>query len=325
MYPDECRHGNNEDVCVTCSALRRAEKAEARVAELEARLVEIRKVTADDHLDPLGRIESLASPSASTGEGQKGVVTDATGPTENESRARVSDSADPPGAGCNASRLPSASDQRPSEARVQVFGEFEHGDTHLCWEGTKAEHAALKLPFECPECLTRYESDEELDEMTSDKPAAIGQRTNEACSCTWGEMGEIAAVSPGCLEHDPPPVPGTDYPLSERLSGAVRRAGFRLAPDVHGEATLWCLECKRDSGFHWSTCSRHDSHRPETTLPAEVSRYAFELVALRKVAIAAGAVGDRLRREGARHSDLFDLWTALADLKALQTGSEEPR
>ena len=37
---------------------------------------------------------------------------------------------------------------------------------------------------------------------------------------------------------------------------AVASAGFRLAPDLCGDMTLWCLECDCDSGLHWSSCSR---------------------------------------------------------------------
>lgn len=60
------------------------------------------------------------------------------------------------------------------------------------------------------------------------------------------------------------PVPATVHRLfatiraeaKRDLEGAIRRAGFRVAPDYHGNATLWCLSCKRDSGFHHDTCEK---------------------------------------------------------------------
>jgi len=42
----------------------------------------------------------------------------------------------------------------------------------------------------------------------------------------------------------------------DRYALAVKNGGFRMAPDYHEQPTLWCIECKRDSGFHWSTCSK---------------------------------------------------------------------
>ena len=37
---------------------------------------------------------------------------------------------------------------------------------------------------------------------------------------------------------------------------AIAAAGFRIAPSLHGQPTLWCKECGRDSGLHWSSCSK---------------------------------------------------------------------
>ncbi len=37
---------------------------------------------------------------------------------------------------------------------------------------------------------------------------------------------------------------------------AVAAAGFRVAPNLLGDPTLWCLECGRDSGFHHESCSK---------------------------------------------------------------------
>lgn len=42
----------------------------------------------------------------------------------------------------------------------------------------------------------------------------------------------------------------------EQIADAVVRAGFYVAPALLGTPTLWCHECKRDSGMHWSTCSK---------------------------------------------------------------------
>ncbi len=38
--------------------------------------------------------------------------------------------------------------------------------------------------------------------------------------------------------------------------GAIRRAGFRISNDLLDVPTLWCIECGRDSGFHWAECSK---------------------------------------------------------------------
>lgn len=31
---------------------------------------------------------------------------------------------------------------------------------------------------------------------------------------------------------------------------------FRIAPDLIGMLSIWCVECGRDSGFHYDICSR---------------------------------------------------------------------
>jgi hypothetical protein len=41
------------------------------------------------------------------------------------------------------------------------------------------------------------------------------------------------------------------------LVDAVESAGFRLSKDLLGKPTLWCIECGRDNGFHWTACSKH--------------------------------------------------------------------
>ncbi len=40
--------------------------------------------------------------------------------------------------------------------------------------------------------------------------------------------------------------------------GAIAAAGFRVAPDLLGKPTLWCVECGRDSGFHRPDCSKSE-------------------------------------------------------------------
>lgn len=101
--------------------------------------------------------------------------------------------------------------QRGNEARVQVFGEFEDGDTHLCWEGTRSEHEALKLPFECPECLTQYELKDELDEMTSDKPEKAStpdfSHRNALCISCGGEI-----EFPMCVDCERPRPEPEEFP-----------------------------------------------------------------------------------------------------------------
>ena len=43
---------------------------------------------------------------------------------------------------------------------------------------------------------------------------------------------------------------------------AIEGAGFRVSPNILGVPTLWCKECGRDSGFHWSHCSKSDRKDP---------------------------------------------------------------
>lgn len=44
--------------------------------------------------------------------------------------------------------------------------------------------------------------------------------------------------------------------LLEPLESAVKAAGFRVGPDALDVATLWCIECGRDAGYHWAECSK---------------------------------------------------------------------
>ncbi len=46
------------------------------------------------------------------------------------------------------------------------------------------------------------------------------------------------------------------YAQRNEARDAIRAAGVRVAPDLLGKPTLWCIECGRDSGFHHSTCSK---------------------------------------------------------------------
>lgn len=54
--------------------------------------------------------------------------------------------------------------------------------------------------------------------------------------------------------------PNTDKPKPEtsvmQTIQAIENAGFRVAIDLLDRPTLWCKECGRDSGFHWSQCSK---------------------------------------------------------------------
>jgi hypothetical protein len=50
---------------------------------------------------------------------------------------------------------------------------------------------------------------------------------------------------------------GTRHMASEletAIRGALQRGGFRIAPDLMGQETIWCTECGRDSGYHWTGC-----------------------------------------------------------------------
>lgn len=43
---------------------------------------------------------------------------------------------------------------------------------------------------------------------------------------------------------------------NDDLVGAIQRAGFRAALDLHDVPTLWCTACGRDSGLHHATCEK---------------------------------------------------------------------
>jgi hypothetical protein len=47
----------------------------------------------------------------------------------------------------------------------------------------------------------------------------------------------------------------------EALEKAIEAAGFKVEDDARGRLTLWCRECRRDSGFHWSICSKSKPNR----------------------------------------------------------------
>jgi hypothetical protein len=52
------------------------------------------------------------------------------------------------------------------------------------------------------------------------------------------------------------------------LRAAVASAGFRVSPCINSAPTLWCVECGRDSGFHWEKCARLRSRMSEAVTPA---------------------------------------------------------
>ena len=55
-----------------------------------------------------------------------------------------------------------------------------------------------------------------------------------------------------------------DQREAARTSAAVRDAGFRVGTALMGDLCLWCIECGRDSGFHWSKCSKSAVEAVET-------------------------------------------------------------
>lgn len=64
---------------------------------------------------------------------------------------------------------------------MQVNGEFENGQGHLCWQGSHEEHAQLRTPFECYECGLEAATREDLDEWSQEWeiPVPADQRTSE--------------------------------------------------------------------------------------------------------------------------------------------------
>jgi hypothetical protein len=57
-----------------------------------------------------------------------------------------------------------------------------------------------------------------------------------------------------------------------KLVLAIRTAGFRAnknlvhlkdrGPTIKDRWTLWCIECGRDGGYHWPTCSKSEGKDP---------------------------------------------------------------
>lgn len=73
--------------------------------------------------------------------------------------------------------------------------------------------------------------------------------------------------------HNGRPV-GIIFDSATATQAAVERAGFRVAknlahpflgPTPEDQATLWCQECDRDSGFHWNDCSKANKHDADPT------------------------------------------------------------
>jgi len=40
------------------------------------------------------------------------------------------------------------------------------------------------------------------------------------------------------------------------LAEALADASLRVGPSLHGDPTVWCQECGRDSAFHYKWCSK---------------------------------------------------------------------
>ncbi len=70
---------------------------------------------------------------------------------------------------------------------MQVNGEFENGQGHLCWQGSHEEHAQLRTPFECYECGLEAATREDLDEWSQEWeiPVPADQRTSDASPPPW--------------------------------------------------------------------------------------------------------------------------------------------
>lgn len=65
------------------------------------------------------------------------------------------------------------------------------------------------------------------------------------------DASDPALVARAALDADDASV--SEPSLSDEAK-AIASAGFRVAPNLLGEPTLWCRECGRDSGFHWAPC-----------------------------------------------------------------------
>jgi hypothetical protein len=50
--------------------------------------------------------------------------------------------------------------------------------------------------------------------------------------------------------------PKTEPTGAATLERAIEAAGFRFRGDLLGAPTLWCVECSRDSGYHYNACSK---------------------------------------------------------------------
>jgi hypothetical protein len=84
------------------------------------------------------------------------------------------------------------------------------------------------------------------------------------------------------------------------LRDAIAAAGFRYGPSLDGEPTLWCVECERDSGYHWPGCSR-DFAGPLADKVRELD--ALRSGSAQRDPIAAALIADVLSRRGLNVED----------------------
>lgn len=95
----------------------------------------------------------------------------------------------------------------------------------------------------CPHCgTTLAKALPASPERMSLRCPSCGGVTRERVPYTAPTLTPVSADDPRAIAH--------------RLAGAIERAGFRVAPDILGVATLWCTTCRRDSGYHLSTCEK---------------------------------------------------------------------
>jgi hypothetical protein len=82
---------------------------------------------------------------------------------------------------------------------------------------------------------------------TTPAEAASARKAGAACPCTWGEMGEIAAVSPRCPTHGAGPSSGAErrLSLSEKAAGWLDERGYNYDDRVSLAALL--AEVRREA------------------------------------------------------------------------------
>jgi hypothetical protein len=173
----------------------------------------------------------------------------------------------------------------PSEADMQRARAFCTGPSRNDARELAAQFAAVRAPLEariaelevenaCVTCADRIARIATLESHLATLAARVAELTSErdelkALEKTWHAellrlcshwVGRIAeTVDP--LKHRVRKVETErDSAIAEvaALTSAITEAKFRFSKSLHGEPTLWCVECGRDFGFHLDTCPMSD-------------------------------------------------------------------